>query len=60
MIATVLHFSTDAGIIARLGRELVGKQETALTELIKNAYDADATNVDVVLEESEFWNPGST
>ncbi|MGJ5083584.1 sensor histidine kinase [Bradyrhizobium sp. HKCCYLS3013] len=44
-----VSFSADASVIARLGRELVGKQETALTELIKNAYDADATQVDVVL-----------
>ncbi|MGO4737351.1 ATP-binding protein [Bosea sp. 2KB_26] len=43
-------FSADAGVIARLGRELVGRQETALTELVKNAYDADATQVDVLLE----------
>jgi signal transduction histidine kinase len=44
-----VFFSADAGLIARLGRELVGKQETALTELIKNSYDADATHVDVVM-----------
>jgi signal transduction histidine kinase len=43
-------FSADAGVVARLGRELVGRQETALTELVKNAYDADATSVDVRLE----------
>lgn len=43
-------FSADAGVIARLGRELVGRQETALTELVKNAYDADATIVDVFLD----------
>lgn len=43
-------FSADAGVIARLGRELVGRQETALSELVKNAYDADATSVDVLLE----------
>lgn len=43
-------FSADAGVVARLGRELVGRQETALTELVKNAYDADATSVDVLLE----------
>lgn len=45
-----LSFTADAGVIARLGRELVGRQETALTELVKNAYDADATEVDVLLE----------
>lgn len=37
-----VRFSVDAKHIHRLGYELVGKQETALSELIKNAYDADA------------------
>lgn len=38
-----VRFSTDAGIIDRLGKELVGRQETAVSELVKNAFDADAT-----------------
>ncbi|NRP19279.1 Sensor histidine kinase TodS [Ensifer adhaerens] len=42
-----LYFHADAAIINRLGRELVAKQETALIELIKNAYDADANKVTV-------------
>lgn len=42
-----LRFSVDAKHIHRLGFELVGKQETAVSELIKNAYDADATLVTV-------------
>lgn len=42
----VVRFSVDAGIINRLGKELVGKQETAVSELIKNAYDAD---VDILI-----------
>ena len=42
-----VRFSIDAKHIHRLGFELVGKQETALSELIKNAYDADATNVNI-------------
>ena len=41
-------FSVDAGIIDRLGRELVAKHETAVSELVKNAYDADATKVDLI------------
>jgi signal transduction histidine kinase len=45
-----LAFATDAAIITRLGRELVAKQETALIELVKNGFDADATKVDVVFE----------
>ena len=40
-------FTVDAGLIQRLGYELVGKAETAVSELIKNSYDADATIVDV-------------
>jgi hypothetical protein len=40
-------FSVDAGLIDRLGLELVARQETAVAELIKNAYDADALRVDV-------------
>lgn len=40
-------FSVDAGIINRLGQELVGKRETAIAELVKNAYDADATIVNL-------------
>jgi len=41
----VVRFSVDAGHISRLGRELVSRQETAVAELVKNAYDADATEV---------------
>ncbi|MES3676970.1 sensor histidine kinase [Halomonas elongata] len=44
------NFKADAAIITRLGRELVAKQETALIELIKNCYDADATNVEVYFD----------
>lgn len=40
-----IRFSVDAAHIQRLGEQLVSKQETALSELIKNAYDADATEV---------------
>ena len=45
-----VRFTVDAQHINRLGLELVGKQETALSELIKNAYDADATSVDIDFE----------
>lgn len=47
---STIRFSVDAGIINRLGKELVAKQETAVSELIKNAYDADATVVDLIFE----------
>ena len=38
-----VRFSVDAGVIDRLGRELVARHETAVSELVKNAYDADAS-----------------
>jgi signal transduction histidine kinase len=44
---TRARFSVDAGMLARLGRELVARHETALSELVKNAYDADARRVAV-------------
>ncbi len=47
-----ISFSVDAGLINRLGFELVGRAETAVSELIKNAYDADATFVELDFIES--------
>jgi signal transduction histidine kinase len=43
-----LTFSIDARHVRQLGRELVADRITAVSELIKNAYDADATNVEVI------------
>lgn len=48
-----VRFSVDAGVIDRLGRELVSKPETAVAELIKNAYDADASTVDLSFENTD-------
>lgn len=53
-----VRFTIDAKHIHRLGFELVGKQETALSELIKNAYDADATIVKI--EFSNYEKEGGT
>lgn len=53
-----VRFSVDAGIINRLGKELVGRHETAVSELVKNAYDADASNVQLIFENA--WSPGGT
>ncbi|WP_457746957.1 ATP-binding protein [Sulfurimonas sp.] len=47
-----VRFSVDAGIIDRLGKELVARHETAVSELVKNAYDADATKVTITFKES--------
>lgn len=48
-----VRFSVDAAHIQRLGEQLVSKQETALSELIKNAYDADATKVTLTFTNQE-------
>ncbi|KZN40305.1 sensor histidine kinase [Pseudoalteromonas luteoviolacea] len=42
-----VRFTVDADHVSRLGLELVSKKETALSEIIKNSYDADADTVDV-------------
>ena len=42
-----LKFTVDTHLFRELGELLVGRDSTALVELIKNAYDADATSVTV-------------
>src|SRR4051794_32802180 len=40
-------FTVDTHLFRELGELLVGRDSTALVELIKNAYDADATEITV-------------
>jgi signal transduction histidine kinase len=49
-------FTVDTHLFRELGELLVGRDSTALAELIKNAYDADATLVTVYGEGLD--NPG--
>ena len=49
-----VRFSIDAGLIDRLGQELVARQETAVSELVKNAHDADATEVKLTFIDSDI------
>jgi signal transduction histidine kinase len=49
-----VRFTVDAGLINRLGKELVAKEETAVSELIKNAYDADAVEVEVFFNDTNI------
>ena len=44
------RLSADASIMDRLGKG-VAKQETAVAELVQNAYDADATEVSLVFKD---------
>lgn len=41
-------FTVDTKLFRELGELLVGRESTALVELIKNAYDADASKVEIV------------
>lgn len=49
-----LRFSVDSHLLGELGERLVTKNYIALSELIKNSYDADATEVEV-----RFINSGT-
>ena len=42
---TSLTFDVDAALLVELGERLVARRSVALAELVKNAYDADATEV---------------
>ena len=48
-----LPFTVDAELLRELGERLVGKPHIALAELIKNSYDADATQVTIKFSPSE-------
>jgi signal transduction histidine kinase len=45
-----INFSVDAKLLQELGERLVGKPYIALAELVKNAYDADATFAEIVFD----------
>jgi len=45
-----VYFSTSARIAKLLGRESIANPIIALLELIKNSYDADATEVKIIFE----------
>ena len=41
------YFSVDSALLGELGEKLVSTVHVALTELVKNAYDADASFVSI-------------
>ena len=48
-----LSFTVDSALLRELGEKLVESVHLALVELVKNAYDADATVVDVIFSEND-------
>ena len=45
------HFAVEARLAIQLGRESISSSITAILELVKNAYDADATRVRIRFKE---------
>lgn len=45
------YFKFDVSTFRLLGRELITDRITALFELVKNCYDANAQNVDIIFEQ---------
>lgn len=43
-----LHFTVDSALLSELGEKLVETVHLAMVELVKNSYDADATEVKVI------------
>ena len=51
----ILPFTIDVELLRELGERLVGKPHIALAELIKNSYDADATQVKIQFSPDENY-----
>jgi signal transduction histidine kinase len=49
MTSKAIPFRVQSHVLKLLGDELIGHDRLAVFELVKNAYDADATRVDVTL-----------
>lgn len=47
------HFDISAAVVRQLGDELVSDEVTAIVELVKNAYDADADYAHVVVNTAD-------
>ena len=48
-----LPFTIDVELLRELGERLVGKPHIVLAELVKNSYDADATQVTIKFTPNE-------
>ena len=49
-----VKFQADSALLRELGERLVGQPHIALAELIKNAYDADATLCSISIDDNEI------
>ena len=51
-----LRFSVDSALLRELGEKLVETVHLALVELVKNSYDADASQVEIFFEQDNEGN----
>jgi len=54
MTGRSVSFRVDMGLLRELGERLISRDEVAVVELVKNAYDADATAVKVCINEDRI------
>ncbi|MFZ3060273.1 MAG: sensor histidine kinase [Candidatus Methanoperedens sp.] len=54
-----LEFTVDSQLLGELGERLVTRNYIALSELVKNAYDADATNIVIRFTNAKNGGPKS-
>lgn len=47
-------FTTDSALLSELGERLVAEPSIALTELIKNTYDADSSECTIMIDDKEI------
>ena len=46
-----MEFKISTGLKSIIGKELITEAHTAVFELVKNAYDANATRADIVFQD---------
>ncbi len=59
-MSRTLHFSASTSVKNLFGRGLVTDQIAAVFELVKNSYDADATEVEIVFSDLKSESPALT
>ncbi|MDH0031364.1 MULTISPECIES: ATP-binding protein [unclassified Acinetobacter] len=54
MTEEILHFKTSSGIKSIVGRDLITDKFVAIFELVKNSYDANATQVQIIFSTNKI------
>lgn len=54
-MSEILHFKVSSGLKDILGRDLITNELVAIFELVKNGYDADATEINLIINSAEDY-----